>query len=790
MVSSVTSGPRLPFTPEFQAKYQIVRLLGEGGSALVYLAMQRSLQRMVAVKFLTNHLFREEESLQRFLDEAKITAGLQHGNIVQIYDFGVMGDLPFAVYEYVEGKQLRDRLQKGRRVTPLEALRISQEVLAGLGHAHAGGVIHRDLKPENILIDTRGTVKIADFGLAKSHQARDYKTRAGVVLGTPEYISPEQATGEAATPSSDLYAVGIMLYELLTGRTPFEGKNDLAILMGHVQTAPPPFSEVAPDLPEVLWTLVERALGKKPEQRYPNAEAFSAAIEEAMPYAERASRVVPSGVIRTLRGTAATENVSDEALASAKRLIWVGGSVLLVALLSAAAYIGLSVREGGFSVEKLEVRPGVRTARVTWVTSTPTRGVLQFQDEKKSREEGDWAEAEEEADSPSYEHALNLAGLTGDTAYRIRVVFPNGRTSLPRRFQTVQDLTLANQTTRYLSRDRVSVEVTSSLPLSAELALPAPARLLESSSEGTLHRFVVEGFEPLAGLVGAHLAGSLPSGERVEAALAPVPSLPELLREEIEKLDLATLIRDLSEQLNTRKSIADRVAVFDELRSEPFFNVFKLFRADARRYFQDGSAPLGGRLSTYHSLIELEALDSLADLYKSPAPLGISEVVEPFVKRKYLSSPLSNPTTVASLYHPKGNNAFYPYNFDSTEYAAFRESLAIVQGMGRKEDVLILDLPEAPPGDDWATAAVMVANLPPRYFLEARLNGELSLVFRNTQSTYTGMMGAPPVQIWNRFPASLLKKGRNRLVMKMYSLPGLMPIHNCSLYRIWVELES
>ncbi|MGA0122543.1 MAG: Stk1 family PASTA domain-containing Ser/Thr kinase [Gaiellales bacterium] len=254
----------------FDGRYRIVRRLGQGGMARVFLAQDESLHRPVAIKVLADRHSDDPHFIERFQREARAAARLNHPNIVQVYDHAQVDGVSYIVQEYVEGETLKELI---RREAPLEARRaitIALQILAALRVAHQQGVIHRDVKPQNILVQPDGKVKVADFGIASAGETE--MTEAGSIVGTAQYLAPEQARGLAVGPPADLYAVGIVTYEMLSGRVPFEGDAAVTVAMRHVQEAPEPLGDRNPLVPADLESVVMRALAKDPRQRYQSAD--------------------------------------------------------------------------------------------------------------------------------------------------------------------------------------------------------------------------------------------------------------------------------------------------------------------------------------------------------------------------------------------------------------------------------------------------------------------------------------------------------------------------------------
>jgi eukaryotic-like serine/threonine-protein kinase len=252
-------------------EFQILRRLGRGGMGQVFLAEQTSLKRKVAVKMLRPELSANNNSLQRFKAEAEAVAKLNHANIVQIYAIGEQDGNHYMALEYVEGRNLRDYLnRKGPPDLPV-CLSLMRQIANALQRAHEAGFIHRDVKPENILLNRKGEVKVTDFGLSRCFTDAGQQmnlTQSGVAMGTPLYMSPEQVQGKPADPRSDIYSYGVSCYHLLTGQPPFRGQSAFDVAVQHVQNEPPPLAELRPDLPTELVDMVKRMMAKKPEDRY------------------------------------------------------------------------------------------------------------------------------------------------------------------------------------------------------------------------------------------------------------------------------------------------------------------------------------------------------------------------------------------------------------------------------------------------------------------------------------------------------------------------------------------
>ena len=268
-------------------RYELDGVVGRGGMAEVYRARDLRLDRVVAVKTLREDLARDQTFQARFRREAQSAASLNHPSIVAVYDTGEdnagMSHVPFIVMEFVDGRTIRDLLRDDRRLLPERALEITDGVLRALDYSHRAGIVHRDIKPGNVMLNRQGEIKVMDFGIARAiADTQATMTQTAQVIGTAQYLSPEQARGERVDARSDLYSVGCLLYELLTGRPPFTGDSPVSIAYQHVREAPIPPSAVDPELPAWADAIVLRAMEKDPADRYQSAADMRSDIQRAL----------------------------------------------------------------------------------------------------------------------------------------------------------------------------------------------------------------------------------------------------------------------------------------------------------------------------------------------------------------------------------------------------------------------------------------------------------------------------------------------------------------------------
>jgi len=339
------------FQPQqvLSGRYRVLRKIGGGGMADVYLCEDLTLGRRVALKVLLQRFLDDPNFVERFRREAKAAAGLNQANLVSIYDWGEVDGTYFIVMEYVEGETLKELVRRQGRLGGSEAVRISLQLLAALEFAHRTGIVHRDVKPQNVMIDRDGNVKVTDFGIARAGDSG--MTEVGSILGTAQYLAPEQARGQPVDERSDLYSVGIVLYEMLTGTVPFKGDSAVTVALKHVNEMAAEPAQLVPGLPYALNQIVLKAIAKDPAQRYQTAEQFARDLRSAQvggpvaaaafdPGAE-ATRLMSAGAAAgatsVMTGGPLTETTGDRGRRR-RRWPWALVIVLLLLVIAAAAY--------------------------------------------------------------------------------------------------------------------------------------------------------------------------------------------------------------------------------------------------------------------------------------------------------------------------------------------------------------------------------------------------------------------------------------------------------------------
>lgn len=358
-------------------RYRIEALLGQGGMSAVYKGVDPNLRRTVAIKLIHPHLASDPEFVRRFEEEAAAVAALRHPNIIQVYDFNHDDDTYYMVLEFVEGETLAARLQHLRtanRRLPLDkALTLMATVSEAVHNAHERGLIHRDLKPANVMIDASGRPVLMDFGLAKI-VGGSKQTATGAIMGTPAYISPEQVRGEKPDRRTDIYALGIMLFEMACGQVPFDADSALTLMLKHVNEPPPDIRTLNPGLSEGVAQLIEKAIAKNPAERFQTAHELADSLREAA-----TTRAVPASTVVSapppplpVTPVSATVRLETSAPPPAVQSKWVWGGLIGLVLLVGTG-LGLALLNG-----LAPASPGVTpslpaVAALTPVTTTPTR---------------------------------------------------------------------------------------------------------------------------------------------------------------------------------------------------------------------------------------------------------------------------------------------------------------------------------------------------------------------------------------------------------------------------------
>jgi len=344
-----TSGFSSPIGSTLSGRYRLLSKLGSGGMSTVYLAEDETLERSVAVKVMHAGISDQPDQIERFRREARAVARLSHPNVVAVIDAGEDAGHPYIVFEYVEGETLKQRIDRLRRLPVDEAAAYAIEIGRGLAAAHARMLVHRDVKPQNVLIDSEGRAKVTDFGIALSLES-DGLTKTGRVLGTTDYVSPEQAMGHDVDARSDIYSLGILLYEMLTGHPPFQAETLVGVAMKHVNEPMPDIQAARPQVSAALSAVIERATDKEPKRRYPDMAAMLADLEGALDV-----EVTRAGGA-TGEATTVIASVPEKRRLLPSRKVSVAGILLVLA--AAGVALGIAALTGDDSKKGKAAEPG------------------------------------------------------------------------------------------------------------------------------------------------------------------------------------------------------------------------------------------------------------------------------------------------------------------------------------------------------------------------------------------------------------------------------------------------
>src|SRR5215210_4108193 len=347
-------------------RYRLDAQVGAGGMSTVYRAFDATLERRVAIKLMHRDIAGDSDQLERFRREARSVAQLSHPHVVGVIDAGEEDGRPYIVFEYVEGETLKDRIRRLSRLPVDEAIAYAIEIARALGAAHARNIVHRDVKPQNVLIDEEGSAKVTDFGIARSLDEEGL-TAEGRVLGTTDYVSPEQALGhDIANGQCDIYSLGIVLFEMLTGDVPFHGENQVAVAMKHVREDLPDVQTRRPEVSAGLAAILDRMTDKHLEHRYPDPETLQADLEDALA-AEAARSGRSTGEATAVIATLPARSRRRLPLRMRRRFplfAVITALVLVAAAVAVLAYQGLNRTERGTGQGKVKAPPGTRVVSV------------------------------------------------------------------------------------------------------------------------------------------------------------------------------------------------------------------------------------------------------------------------------------------------------------------------------------------------------------------------------------------------------------------------------------------
>jgi serine/threonine protein kinase len=631
------------FSRELLAQFDVLGKLGEGGMAQVWLARQRSLERKVALKFMSGEAFPQGEALERFVREARMLAKLDHPNITTIYDIGVDDGRPYLVLEYVSGESVRDRLARDARMGADESARTALFVGRGLAYAHERTIVHRDVKPENVLLSAEGGVKLLDFGLGRVLESSGNLTRGGIILGTPAYLAPELILGSPPSPSSDIYSLGVLLFEMLAGTTPFGDSAEASALLVRTRSPVPDLLRLRTDLSTDLARIVTRTLAPDPKDRWPHLHMMVEALEVMLgvstdqrlrrpsrPPLHRPGSTDRSRTLGRARPTggrnktlAASPGGGRPSLvdpdARARRNLFRHAAGLFSALLATLALILagplLSDRPGS-AAPQVDVHRGLTGLRVSWTSATPYAGSV-------AASAPGVAPVLAREEVATTRHDVVISGLARDSGYSLKVASDSDviHAALPAR--TARDLVVGSP---------LVLEATGpgQATLSVELNIPASLKLFPSDSAvramttfrpETSHRVSLLGAGPAMGLLEIDLKLTTVEGTEVRRTV-PARGVADFLAdyvrgkaflEDLGAVDAEVLKArgDLAAARAAAAAVVGRIRVIRDLAAH---------LPDLAEVVGSGEVVPARRARLYEILSELARFDRIGDVRMPTAP--------------------------------------------------------------------------------------------------------------------------------------------------------------------------
>lgn len=835
-----------PFSPGFLARFELLRPLGEGGVASVWQARQRDLDRLCALKAFRPTYFDSEEAKARFLDEGRLLARIAHPNVVQVYDSGDDGEVLFLVLEYIQGRDLRDEIARAATpgtpgaLRPGRALEVAAAIAEGLAVAHEDGIVHRDLKPENVLIGADLVPKVADFGFAKvSPEAfqRSYSTREGIILGTPHYVAPEVVRRQETSPKADLYALGIILWEMLLGRPPFAADNDTATLLMHVSEPVPRAARDLPGLPPEIDDLIQWCCQKDPEKRPSSAASLAKVLREATEKVPTWTRDSERRAMISRAGTVQVPRIpTDIARPRAHVSPWPRRLALLAGVTGVLAALTRLLPDSQASVPRdLEVAACMNGFLVTWRTPGEALGRLAY----RRSPDGTWQELRET--TPTREHRLVVGDLE-PAEHELRVLHEGGEVPLPpiRVHRLKRDqLRLVPEATG----ESLRLELRTSLPVQVALTAGAPPpadawsplaeehsltvaigededwvapRLFLRDPAGNLQDELLG--HPVRGWkrLGLEVAGELERldldlGARAQDLEQRAQALTRSAEAEIRRLEAEIEERATERNPNLHHYEAVRQAL--SKLGEPFEAALEgspVLQAVARsgprleRFLTSPEVPGPARQRLHAQLQKILPLDATAEAFGAPGPLGSSVLLHSLVP--VIRTPpagVAGRMTALRGHVSAGRGLHLLRNSTIQTQILKLENLATVDyGLGgmlaRKasEDYYKVDLDRAPveveaslslpePSRDRPKEVHLHAyNMTPWLLVTLSLDPEgpdppVPTVVRNSAATFPGLVGNASIQIHHdqiftaRFPAWMLPPGRYTLRVRGDHVPGL-----------------
>ncbi len=764
---------------EFRRRFDILGLLGRGGMGVVLRARQRALNREVAVKLM---LALDDETHARFVREGKLLARLRHPNIVAVLATGEARGRLYLVFELVEGESLKERIDRMGPLPVEEAVDVCRQLADGLAAAHEQDILHRDVKCRNVMMTADGQPKLADFGLAYSDSAGERLTRSGMFMGTPEYTAPEVIRGSQPLAASDLYALGMVLYESLTGSTSFATLPIQDILKAHLERQPPPLRTLRPDVPGWVEAMVNRLLAKDPRARFGSAAEVARLLEEGLKGKVQASKIA-GPVKQSSRRQAVTASAAAEGLTIQRRqfsglegqetqmapgtiardravMRRFGPAVLAGLLLILAAYAFMVSRPGKVLVQKVKIEPWHRAVTVSWQTSRSIESWVEYAEEGPTK--GPRRVGEGRLSRPSKAHTETLLGLEPGTHHSLHLVCRDGSRSLKYNFITRGDELLS-----LAAPEGARLEFKTRHPVRGRLAISDRSIPEESGEVTTSHRFPLEPEDLAAGIQKLEYVFETEGGVTMRAPLDPVSGLGKRLSDSVDLRQIDTFLTQVYDDPNQFKPQKLKAWI----TSLPSFGLLRDFAPLAGLYFGSSRVSSEDAIEVYEKLLQLECLDSLCQEFRFEPPVRVEEMTAHFVYRSHGEPPFEPRFKWSTDFNQKEHMYWVP---DGDDPGAIRERYAMKEFTDKALSKHVFHF-KIPPGQlPSVRRAAIGINLNPltrRRYFQVRVNGKMLLHFTSLEA-----WGLDPEMaantVWNSFPARFLREGRNKMELALILGPG------------------
>ncbi|MBI3891220.1 MAG: serine/threonine protein kinase [Candidatus Wallbacteria bacterium] len=779
--------------PDFARTFDVLGVLGKGGMGIVLRCRQKDLGREVAVKLMLEH---EPDQRQRFHREGKLLAMLRHPNLITVLATGEARGRPYLVFELVIGQTLRETLDRFGQMEIERGAQIVRQVAEALALAHEKGILHRDVKATNILLTPDGTAKLGDFGLALAMESRERLTRSGIFMGTPEYTAPEVIRGDTPQPSSDLYSLGMVLYETLSGHTSFGSLPLQELMKAHLDKEAPLLRTLRPDVPLWLEYVVKRLLAKDSKKRYQSAGHLAQVLADGLEGRGEAVEAVanqPTRALKISRDLTELAPGSADRPGDAQRTMQLGRgrpatsvrgrrtrvamAIGAAALLLLGAGLALSHRPAPpVRVFDLKSEAGQTQARVLWKTSVPVRSWLEV---ARADDTSRFTSVPRPGQDPARDHSQLLSGLAADTAYRIRALCEDRSVSLDHPLRTAA---FERPRFRVDSARFAALEVRTREPLDATLAIGERRLTASPPGRATTFSFPLDTADILFGIERPLLVYSGLPGQQVQS---PLPAVLPIARDILSRIDMPSFGRLFTELYGRNvRSKPDRERIFARVKQLSVLPYYNQFKPLAEAYFKGPpEVPEDQRVEFYNRLLDLEVLDASALDFKLPLPVGFAQTTKCFVERFFNTPPFKPQFHWSTDFQLKRDGFWLPRGDDPELFRIRRNVISFTTDVQDRHTFRVSIAPAELAKLKRAAIVLKVSNLVLRSYFELTVNGRLKMVYRPTESWDYDPLSTE-TSIGNAFSSRFLKPGPNTLEIEMKDSPGVSPITSAQIWAI------